>query len=150
MGIQENYGNDRGMELSDVPLGTKNKYTRMDSELTDFDDDFNDALRHHRQTEERRKITRRFVFACAIFASFNNVLLGYGESLFFIALFFFVSSWFFWRKYQFLLQFVWPFLFDSYMVMGFCFWPYSAGSLTFFFIFMFKSYPFILLFLDFL
>lgn len=92
MGIQENYGNDRGMELSDVPLGTKNKYTRMDSELTDFDDDLNDALRHHRQTEERRKITRRFVFACAIFASFNNVLLGYGESLFFIALFFFVSS----------------------------------------------------------
>lgn len=76
MGIQEN-GNGRGMELSDVPLGTKNKYTRMDSELTDFDDDLNDAIRHRRQTEERRKTTRRFVFACAIFASFNNVLLGY-------------------------------------------------------------------------
>lgn len=64
------------LSLSDVPdLGTnKNKYKRMDS---DFDDDFNDALTHHQQTEERRKTTRKFVFACAVFASLNNVLLGY-------------------------------------------------------------------------
>lgn len=81
VGIQEN-GNGRGggmelLSLSDVPdLGTnKNKYKRMDS---DFDDDFNDALAHHQQTEERRKTTRKFVFACAVFASLNNVLLGYG------------------------------------------------------------------------
>ena len=77
MGIQDN-GNGE-MQLSDVPLDTKNKYKRMDSELTDFDDDFNDALHHHQQTEERRKSTRKYVFACAVFASLNNVLLGYGK-----------------------------------------------------------------------
>ncbi|XWS63398.1 hypothetical protein CRYUN_Cryun06bG0093400 [Craigia yunnanensis] len=69
VGVQEN-GNGE-MALS---LGNKNKYKRMDSELPDdFDDD--DASHHHQL--ERKKSTRKYVLACAIFASLNNVLLGY-------------------------------------------------------------------------
>ncbi|CAI9089449.1 OLC1v1024021C1 [Oldenlandia corymbosa var. corymbosa] len=81
MGIQGNgngvYGGD--MEMSVVPLGTKNKYKRMDSQLT-FDeegDDHDDSHHHHHQLEQRKITTRKFVFACAVFASLNNVLLGY-------------------------------------------------------------------------
>ncbi|XP_071907085.1 probable polyol transporter 4 [Coffea arabica] len=79
MGIHDNnhitvngvFGGD--MDMSALPLGSKNKYKRMDSELTDGDDDSH----HHHQLEDRRKTTRKFVLACAIFASLNNVLLGY-------------------------------------------------------------------------
>ena len=81
MGIHDNnhitvngvFGGD--MDMSALPLGSKNKYKRMDSELTDGDDDSH----HHHQLEDRRKTTRKFVLACAIFASLNNVLLGYGK-----------------------------------------------------------------------
>nr|XP_004301584.2 PREDICTED: probable polyol transporter 4 [Fragaria vesca subsp. vesca] len=60
--------------LSGVPLGIKNKY----SELTkvDFDDDDDDASHHHHQ-RKRSASTRKYVLACAIFASLNSVLLGY-------------------------------------------------------------------------
>ncbi|KAL3509406.1 hypothetical protein ACH5RR_028807 [Cinchona calisaya] len=75
MGIHDDgggNGNGGDMEMSSVvSLGAKNnKYRRMDSELTDYDDD-------HHQLEMRRKSTRKFVFTCAVFASLNNVLLGY-------------------------------------------------------------------------
>ncbi|KAK9939122.1 hypothetical protein M0R45_015830 [Rubus argutus] len=53
MGIEENENGETG--LSAVPLGFKNKYKRMDSQLTE----------------------RKYVLACAIFASLNSVLLGY-------------------------------------------------------------------------
>ncbi|XP_050377014.1 probable polyol transporter 4 [Argentina anserina] len=67
MGSDEN-----DMGLSGIPLGIKNKY----SELTkvDFDDD--DASHHHHQ-QKRSASTRKYVLACAIFASLNSVLLGY-------------------------------------------------------------------------
>ncbi|CAK9151337.1 unnamed protein product [Ilex paraguariensis] len=73
VGIQEN-GNGK-MELSGVPnpLGIKNKYRRMDSELTEYGDE--DLSNHHQK--ERSKSTRKYVFACAVFASLNSVLLGY-------------------------------------------------------------------------
>ncbi|XP_059450955.1 probable polyol transporter 4 [Corylus avellana] len=71
VGVQENGNGEMG--LSVVPLGTKNKYRRMDSELTE---DVDDASHHHHQ-ENRSKSTRRFVFASAVFASLNSVLLGY-------------------------------------------------------------------------
>ncbi|KAL4364086.1 hypothetical protein GQ457_04G005520 [Hibiscus cannabinus] len=73
MGLVGAHENGKGeMDLS---LGKKNKYKRMDSELSDdFDDD---AIHHHHQQLERKKSTRKYVLACAIFASLNNVLLGY-------------------------------------------------------------------------
>lgn len=75
MGIQENGNEDMGLSRG------KNKYRRMDSELTDFDDDIDEASQHHHLQLERIKTTRKYVFACAVFASLNSVLLGYGKSL---------------------------------------------------------------------
>ncbi|CDP14754.1 unnamed protein product [Coffea canephora] len=46
----------------------------MDLELTD---NAGDASDHHELVEKRRKSTRKFVLACAAFASINNVLIGY-------------------------------------------------------------------------
>ncbi|PWA65566.1 major facilitator, sugar transporter-like, Major facilitator superfamily domain protein [Artemisia annua] len=66
MGIQEN------------DIGTKNKYRRMDSEVNDYDeDDVLVAVQNKQTQHERSKKTRKYVFACAVFASLNNVLLGY-------------------------------------------------------------------------
>jgi len=73
MGFQENGNGDMGM--SGIPLGAKNKYKRMNSELPDDNDD----VLLQQQQEERRSSTRNYVLACAIFASLNNVLLGYGK-----------------------------------------------------------------------
>ncbi|XP_055802002.1 probable polyol transporter 4 [Solanum dulcamara] len=73
MGIASVQENGHGeMGLSDFPLGSKNKYKRMDSEFTDYDGDDN-----HNQLESRKKSTRKYVYGCAVFASLNNVLLGY-------------------------------------------------------------------------
>ncbi|XP_015059603.1 probable polyol transporter 4 [Solanum pennellii] len=66
-GVQENGHGEMGM--SDFPLGSKNKYKRMDSVFTDDGDQY--------QLEKRKKSTRKYVFGCAVFASLNNVLLGY-------------------------------------------------------------------------
>lgn len=74
MGFQENGNGEMG--LSGIPLGAKNKYKRMTSELPDDNDD---VFLHQQQVEERRSSTRKYVIACAIFASLNNVLLGYGK-----------------------------------------------------------------------
>jgi len=73
MGFQENGNGEMG--LSAIPLGAKNKYKRMNSELPEDNDD---VLLQQQQQEERRRSTRKYVLACAIFASLNNVLLGYG------------------------------------------------------------------------
>lgn len=73
MDVQETGNGEMGM--SGISLGTKNKYKRMDSELTD-DHDF-DLSQHHHKTEDRGSSTRKYVLACAVFASLNNVLLGY-------------------------------------------------------------------------
>lgn len=72
MGFQENGNGEMG--LSGIPLGVKNKYKRMNSELPEDNDD----VLHQQQVDERRSSTRKYVLACAIFASLNNVLLGYG------------------------------------------------------------------------
>ncbi|KAE9599289.1 putative major facilitator, sugar transporter, major facilitator superfamily [Lupinus albus] len=68
MGLVGMQGNENGNgEISEIPLGAKTKYIRMNSDLT--------------ETEEGLPInnpeTRKFVFVCAIFASLNSVLLGY-------------------------------------------------------------------------
>ncbi|XP_031091760.1 probable polyol transporter 4 [Ipomoea triloba] len=74
MGLKENGNVEMGMGMSEFPLGSKNKYKRMENEVADYDDD---PSHHHHQLEKRRKSTRNYVFACAVFASLNNVLLGY-------------------------------------------------------------------------
>lgn len=76
VGVQETGNGEMG--LSVVSLGSKNKYQRMDSQLTE---DCDDAALHHHQ-EDRSKSTRKFVFASAVFASLNSVLLGYGMLFF--------------------------------------------------------------------
>ncbi|KAH7576905.1 hypothetical protein ACOSP7_002403 [Xanthoceras sorbifolium] len=63
VGVPENGNGETG-----VSLGSRNKYRRMDSEVTEDGD--------HLQ-EDRRSTIRKYVFACAVFASLNNVLLGY-------------------------------------------------------------------------
>ncbi|KAJ1434563.1 Sugar/inositol transporter [Sesbania bispinosa] len=68
MGFQEHGNGEVG--FSGIPLGAKNKYKRMNSELPE---DYDDVLHQ----EARRITTRKYVTACAIFASLNNVLLGY-------------------------------------------------------------------------
>ncbi|KAG5233391.1 polyol transporter [Salix suchowensis] len=68
VGVQENGNGEVGLSI-----GTKNKYRRMDSEVTE---DFDDGSHHHHQ-EKRSSSTRKYVLACAIFASLNSVLLGY-------------------------------------------------------------------------
>ena len=74
MGFQENGNGEMGLEMAGIPLGAKNKYKRMNSELNEDNDD----VLSQQQQEERRNSTRKYVLACAIFASLNNVLLGYG------------------------------------------------------------------------
>lgn len=68
VGVQEKGNGEVGLSI-----GTKNKYRRMDSEVTE---DFDDGSHHHHQ-EKRSSSTRKYVLACAIFASLNSVLLGY-------------------------------------------------------------------------
>lgn len=66
MGLQGNGISGDGS--SGIVLGIKNKYTKMDSEITEAD--------AHDQ-RDRINNTKKFVFACAVFASLNSVLLGY-------------------------------------------------------------------------
>ncbi|KAG8642433.1 hypothetical protein MANES_12G087600v8 [Manihot esculenta] len=66
VGVQEN-----GNREMDVSLGGKNKYKRVDPEFTEKLDDASNG-------QDRSSITRKYVLACAIFASLNSVLLGYG------------------------------------------------------------------------
>ncbi|KAF5745973.1 polyol transporter 4 [Tripterygium wilfordii] len=70
VGVQENGRTEMG--LAGVSLGSKNKYRRMDSELPEDGDDAS-----HHVYQDRRSSTRKYVIACAVFASLNNVLLGY-------------------------------------------------------------------------
>lgn len=69
VGIQQNGNGNGNGEICEVPLGTKTKYIRMDSDLTDAEEAF----------PTNNPETKKYVFACAIFASLNSVLLGYGR-----------------------------------------------------------------------
>ena len=90
MGVQENGTGEMG--LSGVSLGSKNKYKRMDSDMKEDEDDGASLHHHHHQEEDRKRSTRKYVFACAVFASLNSVLLGYGM-LFFWMIYSFQHSW---------------------------------------------------------
>jgi len=65
-------GNGGGSGFPAVSVGNKkNKYQRMDSDA--------EESQNHREAEARNSRTRKYVMACAFFASLNNVLLGYGR-----------------------------------------------------------------------
>ncbi|KAK6919035.1 Major facilitator, sugar transporter-like [Dillenia turbinata] len=75
VGLPDN-GSEDGIPGS-VILGHKNKYRRMDSDLAeDGGEDFDD-LPNYQLSLDRRRTTRKYVYACAVFASLNSVLLGY-------------------------------------------------------------------------
>lgn len=66
-------GNGGGSGFPAVSVGNKNnKYQRMDSDA--------EESQNHLEAEARNSRTRKYVMACAFFASLNNVLLGYGKS----------------------------------------------------------------------
>ncbi|KAF8007907.1 hypothetical protein BT93_K1796 [Corymbia citriodora subsp. variegata] len=52
-----------------------NEYKKMGSEFEDGE--FEDDLVHYQQQLGRRKSSRKYVFACAVFVSLNIVVLGY-------------------------------------------------------------------------
>ncbi|CAA7391016.1 unnamed protein product [Spirodela intermedia] len=77
-GAQEvgNAGGEYGNGLSKLlPVG-KGKYMRMDEELA-HEGDENETGRISPHASDRITSTKKFVFACAIFASLNSALLGY-------------------------------------------------------------------------
>lgn len=71
VGIRENGNVENG--VSDVSSQTK--YVTVDSH---YDEEFvGGRTNGYHHLEERKTSARKFVFACAVFASLNNVLLGY-------------------------------------------------------------------------
>ncbi|KAF9590589.1 hypothetical protein IFM89_035907 [Coptis chinensis] len=71
MGIQENSNGDGG--LSTITMGKINRYRRMDAEITEEEEE----QVHNHKSSNINNSTKRFVIACAIFASLNMVLIGY-------------------------------------------------------------------------
>lgn len=73
----EEVGNANGNGLPRLPrMGGRGKYRRMDAEANEEEAE-GEVLETGRS---RGNESRRYVFACAVFASLNNVLLGYGEN----------------------------------------------------------------------
>ncbi|XP_052110888.1 probable polyol transporter 4 isoform X2 [Arachis duranensis] len=68
VGVQEN-GDGNGDVLSEISLGTKPKYTRMDSDL--------DEAEEEELPSSNKHDSKKYIMACAVFASLNSVLLGY-------------------------------------------------------------------------
>lgn len=60
----------------DTEMGVNNKYERMDSLEEEEDEDL------EVKWMQRRRSTKKYVYACALFASLNSILLGYGELFF--------------------------------------------------------------------
>lgn len=54
-------------------MGLKSNYERMDSREEEEDEDL------EVKWMQRRRDTKKYVYACALFASLNSILLGYGE-----------------------------------------------------------------------
>lgn len=73
VGVQGNGNVNGDLMISEIPLGTKTKYIRMTSDLTEAEEEDEGGL----QTSNYD--TKKYIIACAIFASLNSVLLGYGR-----------------------------------------------------------------------
>jgi hypothetical protein len=76
MGLaEEAIGNGEG--LGRIPrLGAKQKYIRMDAQIPE--ETTGEEDRTGMKDSDRISESRRYVIACAVFASLNSVLLGYG------------------------------------------------------------------------
>lgn len=73
----EEVGNGNGNGLPRLSrLGEKVKYRRVDAEVNEEEAEGEVSA----TGRSRGAQSRRYVFACAVFASLNNVLLGYGEN----------------------------------------------------------------------
>ena len=81
MGLVGGEENGNGERAGEVHIGSKNKYKRMDSDFVEEDLAlYSDGMEMTRKNSNSKK----FVFLCAIFASLNSVLLGYGLSFLFV------------------------------------------------------------------
>jgi len=69
--------NGNGDMLSNIDLGYKSNYWRMNSEAGECNDD---SVSHDYQNSKVNS-SRKYVMANAFFASLNSVLLGYGMFL---------------------------------------------------------------------
>ena len=80
MGLaEEAIGNGEGGGLGRIPgLGAKQKYIRMDAQILEetTGEENNNGMN---KDSDRINESRRYVIACAVFASLNSVLLGYGQ-----------------------------------------------------------------------
>jgi hypothetical protein len=79
-----NGGGASGLAALPVFLGRKNKYVRMDDVLPsehEGDDGGGGGGGGGAVHVRGRQSSRRYVFACSVFASLNSVLLGYGKLL---------------------------------------------------------------------
>lgn len=73
MGLMGGEENGKGEGVVEIHMGSKNKYRRMDSDGTE-----EDVALSNGGIAKKNHYTKKFVFVCAIFASLNSVLLGYG------------------------------------------------------------------------
>ena len=69
-------GGGTGRVVLDIRESSKNRYTRMNGDLEELD-----AMSQYVADNQRKSNTRKYVIACAVFASLNSVLLGYGKFL---------------------------------------------------------------------
>jgi hypothetical protein len=67
-------GSTNGLAALPDFLGRKSKYVRMDDVLPPEQEGEDGGVR-----VRERQSSRRYVFACSVFASLNSVLLGYGK-----------------------------------------------------------------------
>ncbi|CAD6260204.1 unnamed protein product [Miscanthus lutarioriparius] len=63
-------------------MATKREYRRM--EVAEEGEELDEAEWAHRAEAQRQRRGRgqRYAFSCALFASLNGILLGYGQSMF--------------------------------------------------------------------
>ncbi|XP_078176533.1 putative polyol transporter 4 [Carex rostrata] len=79
MGLaEEAIGNGGGGGLGRIPrLGAKQKYIRMDAQILEETATGEESNNGMNKDSDRINESRRYVIACAVFASLNSVLLGY-------------------------------------------------------------------------
>jgi len=75
LSVASNGGGANGLPALPDFMGRKSRYVRMDDVLPPEQEGEEDGGVRVRE----RQSSRRYVFACSVFASLNSVLLGYGN-----------------------------------------------------------------------
>lgn len=92
LGVQEEQGSRDRNGLAKVAAVGKEKYRRLDAEhavVGEEEEAVRISPRRRPHGNDRSARTKNYVFACAVFASLNSVLLGYGtESHYLLVVFF--------------------------------------------------------------